>query len=455
MTAALPRLGGVVLVALALGGAEGAGSATSEAASFAGHAAPAPVRSTVLATGAKRDRVARAEVAWCGTYADADRVPNAVAGHPAHWLYAVPADGEDRSLAVADRMQADAEEIDAWWRREDAARAPRNDLAPFSCGLQLDLSLLRLPQSGAALAGSARFGAIFNSLVAAGFRSARTKYIVYYDGPASDPRICGQGGSDRSGIGLAVVYTRACSGVSTAGVAAHELLHAFGAVASGAPNECAPPEDGHTCDDPRDLMHPRIGLDPLPEKLLDPGRDDYYGHSGPLLDTQDSAWLVQLDRQVPLALGVTGPGGVAADVPGLACDRPCTTTWNDGTRLELMPTPRPGRKFVRWSGSCTGTGSCVVTVGRAGAVSALFAPLAYRLSVRVTGQGAVRSGRPGIACRPRCAGSFASHVPVRLTARPAQGWRFRSWAGACSGSRPVCTVPMARAATARAIFVRA
>ncbi|HSI96909.1 MAG TPA: hypothetical protein VK926_00975, partial [Gaiellaceae bacterium] len=318
-----------------------------------------------------------------------------------------------------------------------------------------DISLLRLPQSSALLSGSGRFGAIFNGLLAAGFHSESTKYVVYYDGQVSDERICGQGGSDRSGIGLAVVYAQACSGVSTAAVVAHELLHSFGAVPHGAPNECAPPEDGHTCDDPRDLMYPRIGLEPLSEKLLDPGRDDYYAHAGSWPDAQDVPWLVQLERQVPLTLTITGPGGVTADLPGLECGQPCTTTWNDGTRLTLRAAPRPGGKFVRWGGSCTGAGACVVTVGQVGAMTALFAPLRYRLTVRVVGQGTVRSGRAGITCRPRCSAAFPSHVPVRLTASPAKGWKLRSWTGACRGTRPVCTVPMAKAPTARAVFVRA
>lgn len=399
---------------------------------------------------------ARAQAPWCGTLAERDRTPNAVAGHPVKWVYALPADGQDRSGALAEQMQGDAEEIDTWWRREDPERTLRNDLASFPCGLQLDLALVRLPQSGAQLAGGGRFTAIFNGLLGAGFRSSLTKYVVYYDGPVSDARICGQGGSDRTGMGLAVVYVQACSGVSTAAVAAHEVLHTFGAVPSGAPNLCPPPDGGHTCDDPRDLMHPRVGLARLHEKLLDPGRDDYYGHGGTWPDARNVPWLVQLDRQAELALAITGPGGVTADVPGLDCGQTCTTVWNDGTRLNLTATERgSGAKFIRWSGACAGASrSCTVTVGQVGAVRALFAPATYRLTVRLSGQGTVRSGRPGISCRPRCAAPFASFVPVRLTATPAPGWRLRSWAGACRGGARTCTVPMARAVTARAIFVR-
>src|SRR5688572_9551165 len=70
---------------------------------------------------------ARGTATWCGTPAQADLTPNTRAGVPVHWIYAVPSDGGDRFASFANTMQTDAEEIDAWWRREDPARAPRND----------------------------------------------------------------------------------------------------------------------------------------------------------------------------------------------------------------------------------------------------------------------------------------------------------------------------------------
>ncbi|HUF02434.1 MAG TPA: hypothetical protein VMN35_08420 [Gaiellaceae bacterium] len=403
---------------------------------------------------ARKQLPARAEASWCGTPAQDDRRPNVIAGRPVHWVYALPVDGADALASFADAMQTDAEVIDVWWKTQDPTRTPRNDLAQFPCGAQIDLTTLRLPQSGQQLAGGGRFGIIANGLQAAGLRSSFTKYVVYYDGPVLDAQICGQGGSDRTGFGLAVVYARACAGVSTAVVAAHELLHTFGAVASGAPNECTGEHDAHVCDDERDLLYPFIDESPLEAKLLDVGRDDYYGHGGSWTDTRSSPWLFQLDGQVPLSLSLAGPGSVGADVPGLECALTCTTTWNAGTQLALTASPRPGAKLVRWGGGCTGAVTCNVTLAQAATVSALFAPLSYRLSVRVTGQGTVRSRRPGITCRPRCSSAFPSHVPLRLTAKAATGWRLRAWAGACRGTRLVCTVPMTRAAQARATFVR-
>jgi hypothetical protein len=399
---------------------------------------------------------ARTAATWCGTPAQADLTPNSLAGFPVHWIYALPSDGGDRFSTVASLMQTDAEAIDAWWRREDPTRTPRNDLTQLQCGQQLDLTTLRAPLSGIQLAdANSRFGQIFNTLLAANFRSPFTKYVVYYDGPVADADICGQGASDSSGFGLAVLYAQACVGVSTAAVVAHELLHTLGAVPRGAPHDCPSPSDGHTCDNVSDLMHPTIDGSPLSAKLLDPGRDDYYGHSGGFPDSQDSPWLVQLDRQQPVTVTISGPGRVSANVPGLQCSQTCTTTWNANTPLNLTAAPSAGSKLVRWGGACSGSGACSITVSQGTSVTALFAPLVFRLTVSVGGRGSVRSSRSGITCRPRCSASFPSFVPVRLTAVPAKGWKLRSWAGACRGKARTCSVPMTAASNARAVFVRA
>ncbi len=399
---------------------------------------------------------ARAAATWCGTASQTDRSPNTLAGNPVHWVYAVPSDGQDRLSSIASIMQTDAEAIDSWWRTQDMTRLPRNDLTQFPCGLQVDITTVRMSQSSAQLAPlEGRFDAVFDAMNAASLNSRFTKYLVYYDGSVLDDDVCGQGGSDLSGFGLAVLYYRACVGVSTAAVAAHEVLHTLGAVPRGAPNECPGADGGHACDDPNDLMFPSIDDVPLSAKTLDPGRNDYYGHGGAWPDAQDSPWLVRLDGQASLALSVSGPGSVAADVPGLQCGRSCTTAWNADTRLGLTATPGPGAKLVRWGSACVGSAGCTVTVSPGASVSALFAPTIFRLTVAVSGRGAIRSSRTGITCQPRCSASFPSYSPVTLTATAAKGWRFRSWSGACRGSKRSCTVPMTAVTSARAVFVRA
>ena len=447
MTKLLRAVPALVLVLFAAGAtAAGSGSAVDVHEVTAGSVRSLAIRAPAAAT-----------ATWCGTPTEEDRTPNVVAGYPARWLYVTPPAEPDRFTTFANVMQTDAEAIDAWWRREDPARTLRNDLALLTCGSQLDLTSFRLPFGGAALLGDFGFSVIFEILLESGFDSPVTKYVVYYDGPLAvgEESVCGRGGGAGSGIGLAVVYVRACTGASTAAVAAHELLHTLGAVPGGAPNDCPPPNDGHVCGDPRDLMNPNLGFEPFEAKLLDAGRDDYYGHSATFTDVQDAHWLVQLDRQVPLRVNITGPGRVVADVPGLDCARSCATTWNTNTRLRLTPTPVGASKLVRWSGACRAAGTCRVNVTPGATVGALFAPRVFKLAAGVVGRGTVRTSSGRIACRPRCSASLPSYVPVRLTATPAKGWKLRRWTGACRGKRSSCTVPMSKKTSARAVFVRA
>ena len=186
----------VVLAAVVFVSGGGAGASAEPQAVTLGEARSAISTGALPAT---RDP-ARSAATWCGTPAQADLRPNTLSGFPVHWIYVLPSDAPDRFTTFASAMQTDAEAIDAWWRREDTARVPRNDLAQLSCGAQLDISTLRLPQSSAQLAGQeGRFVTLFDALLAANFRSRFTKYIVYFDGPVAEADICGQGASELVG----------------------------------------------------------------------------------------------------------------------------------------------------------------------------------------------------------------------------------------------------------------
>ena len=370
-------------------------------------------------------------------------------------MYAIPSDGADHSADFARRINEDVDQITAWWTGQDPTRAPRFDLTPFSCGNQVDLTLVRLPQAGTQLAphqGRAR--SLTAGVMTAGLGSAYGKYLVYYDGPADEPNLCGEGGgAEDAGPDYAFVYTAACTDVPTAAIAAHELLHALSALPDGAPHACSG-DDGHPCDSLADVLYPFASGDPLASLILDVGRDDYYGHSGNWFDIQDSIWLAHVGDQASLSISVRGGGRVVSLEPSPDCTATCSVEWNRGAKVQLEGIPAAGKRFVRWSGGCTGTGDCTVTVGGRTSVGAFFAPARFRLAVALSGNGLVRSTPRGLACRVSCAVSFTSYKAVRLTAAPATGWRFSRWTGSCTGTRPTCTVPMTKAASARAVFVR-
>jgi hypothetical protein len=392
---------------------------------------------------------------WCGTLSEADR-PALSAGNPIRVVYAIPADGADRSGERAPRISADVDEIDAWWRANDASRTPRFDRFPFPCGPQVDLTFKRLAATGVELAPSERrWDRILEELGRAGIATRQTKLLVYYDAPVEDVRLCGQGGGFPDGEGTAVVYVQSCPTVSSASTAAHELLHTLGSLTgASAPNSC-PDSPAHVCDSTGDILYTFAQTAPLASLVLDVNRDDYYAHGRPWFDIRDSPWLVHLDAQVPLALAVRGSGSVASDVPGLACVASCRTEWNAGTPLLLTAKPAAGQRFVRWTGACaTETAGCDLTLDGPTAVTAFFAPARFRLALAVAGSG--RLNGAGAPCAvARCLRDVVSHRALTLRATPAKGWRLRGWAGACRGAKATCRVPMTKVSSVRVRFVRA
>lgn len=413
--------------------------------------------------------VAHAELAWCGTdTAATDRAPDLAAGNQIHVIYAFPSDGEDRFAALAGGIATDVGAIVDWWRRQDPSRAPRFDLYAFpGCAPgagQLDLSRVQLSQPGSYYLDSPSRMVRVALELGQTFADPAKKYLVYYDGPIDDARLCGQsvlspGQGGR--FSYSVIYTQACradigAGSLTASVAAHELAHNLGAVpAAGPPHPCPDGDTAHVCDDENDLMYPYTHGQGLNALALDVGRDDYYGHSGGWWDLQDSPWLLH-GQQFPLTVSFvdsTGAGTVTSLTPGLSCPPDCSTAWDEGTQVQLLATPAAGSRFVRWAGACSAD-PCIVTMSQAQTVFAEFAA-EVNLSVAVKrisrGSGTVTSRPAGIACPPACATTLDKGTTVALTARPAKGSAFAGWAGACAG-KAECTVSLESSARVVAIF---
>ena len=73
-----------------------------------------------------------------------------------------------------------------------------------------------------------------------------------------------------------------------------------------------------------------------------------------------------------LAVVVLGSGAVISQPAGIACPGKCTATFAAGTSVLLTPQSKNGSTFLRWGGSCTGTGACRVKVSVLTAVAAQF-----------------------------------------------------------------------------------
>ena len=83
----------------------------------------------VAALGAAAVPQAAQAATWCGIGPTAaDRLPDAArGGRQIHLVYAYPADAAPDLAEASVRLVAEAQAMDAWWRREDPGRTLRFD----------------------------------------------------------------------------------------------------------------------------------------------------------------------------------------------------------------------------------------------------------------------------------------------------------------------------------------
>src|SRR5205823_4903352 len=141
-------------------------------------------------------------------------------------------------------------------------------------------------------------------------------------------------------------------------------------------------------------------------------------------------------------------GTVTSTPAGITCGTSCAGSYASGTAVTLTAAPAAGSVFTGWSGGCTGTGSCMVTLTSATTVTATVDLQSFTLAISKAGAGSgtVTSMPTGITCGTDCS-SYASGTAVTLTATPAADAIFTGWSGGgCTGTG-ACTVTLTNATT--------
>jgi hypothetical protein len=131
----------------------------------------------------------------------------------------------------------------------------------------------------------------------------------------------------------------------------------------------------------------------------------------------------------------------------------CAPSFDAGTLVTLSAAADPGSTFSGWSGDCSGTGPCQLTMSQARSVTVTFTPSNFSLAVskQGTGTGLVSSNPAGISCGGTCQASFTGGNTVTLNAALTAGSVFAGWSGDCTG-KGACQLTMSQARSVTATF---
>jgi uncharacterized delta-60 repeat protein len=158
-----------------------------------------------------------------------------------------------------------------------------------------------------------------------------------------------------------------------------------------------------------------------------------------------------LGSTLTVAKAGSGSGSVASSPNGIDCGFSCSVSFG-AVPVTLTATASAGSSFAGWSGACSGTGPCTVTMGADQAATARFETgKTLTLAKAGRGTGTVTSSPAGISCGSACAQTFTYGTVVTLTAAASTRSRFAGWSGACSGTG-ACTLAMSAARSVTATF---
>jgi len=156
--------------------------------------------------------------------------------------------------------------------------------------------------------------------------------------------------------------------------------------------------------------------------------------------------------QLTVTAPAMGAGTVTSSPVGINCPTTCSASFNQNTQITLTATAGSNYFFGGWSGGCSGTNTCILTLAAAASVTATFNPGdGLTVAVAGTGTGTITSSPTGINCPTTCSASFPQNTQVTLSETPGMNSTFTGWSGACTGTA-TCSVTVAAAESVTATF---
>ena len=151
-----------------------------------------------------------------------------------------------------------------------------------------------------------------------------------------------------------------------------------------------------------------------------------------------------------------GSGSVTSDVGGIDCGATCSVSVRQPTVVTLSAVADAGSIFIGWSGDCSGTGDCQITMdGDHGATATFMQRFALNVNLAGLGGGGVTSDLGAIDCGATCSDIYTSGTLVTLSATPDANSTFAGWSGdaTCPGTG-ACQVTMSQVRDVTATFAQ-
>jgi hypothetical protein len=198
--------------------------------------------------------------------------------------------------------------------------------------------------------------------------------------PAADSTFTGWSGGGCSGTGTCqVTMSQAVMVTATFALQKHDLQVARAGAGSGSvSSNPAGISCGTDCVESYDA-HTMVTLTAVadPDSTFMGWSGGGCSGAGACVVTMDSAVSVTAtfalkSFALTVTLAGTGSGSVQSNPAGISCGSDCTEPYLARTVVTLTPTAGPSSAFAGWSGACSGTGACQVTMSSAKTVTATF-----------------------------------------------------------------------------------
>jgi prepilin-type N-terminal cleavage/methylation domain-containing protein len=128
-----------------------------------------------------------------------------------------------------------------------------------------------------------------------------------------------------------------------------------------------------------------------------------------------------------VSVGGSGRGYVGSVPSGInSCSGGnCSASFPVNTQVRLVVSPNCST-FV-WSGACSGTGDCIITMNSNKNAGVTFNAGTCTLTVSKIGSGTITSSPAGINCGSTCSHAFALNTNVTITATAGSGYKLNGW----------------------------